>query len=156
MYDCVYFCAFLIVHEVGRYLKNSFFCMNTWWFMYPYPFVSVPSHISFSIQFIHLQLTTLFNSKIMYNKVLFFACFAGFRIFSPDTVPALSTFLPGLHASDLGGRSTSWFACGGKRHYGGFWECQPRHVCHHRQVGVIIPACMNSLSINDTHSVVCK
>ncbi len=75
---------------------------------------------------------------IKFYFVLLFVSFAGFRVFSPDAVPTFPAFLPGLHASNLGGRPTRWFACGGKRHYGSFWECQSRHVCNHRQVRVII------------------
>ena len=92
---------------------------------------------------IHFPLQYVAN---YYYKLLicnfFFASFAGFRLFPPDSVPTISAFLPGLHASNPGRRPTGWFACGGGRHYGGFWERQLWHVCNHWQVRVIIPACM--------------
>lgn len=73
--------------------------------------------------------------------------FCVLRLLPADPVPTLSALLPGLHASHLGGWPTSWFACGGERHHGGFRECQPRHVCNYRQVRVINPG-MRALKRN--------
>lgn len=75
--------------------------------------------------------------------LLLFPSFGVLRLLPADPVPTLSALLPGLHASHLGGWPTSWFACGGERHHGGFRECQPRHVRNYRQVRVIIPACVH-------------
>ena len=126
-------CPFMIVHEVLHKLScfaliydNS--CTRTVHF---YPFVSV-------------FFTNFFIS-------VFVLSLAGFRLFSPDTVPTLPAVLPGLHASDLSGWPTSWYACGGKRHCGGFWECQPRHVCNHRQVRVIIHGCRTQKIVNENN-----
>lgn len=75
------------------------------------------------------------NSVISGNKKIYIFFFlSGFRVFSPDIVPAVPALLPGLHASNPGGWPTGWFACSGKRHSGSFWECQPGYVRHHRSV----------------------
>lgn len=106
-----------------------------------HPFVSVLSQIVTAF----FPLPTICNcqqkiaiflcNNVLLSFLLFVSCM-GSRLFSANTVSTNPAFVSRLHASSLSWWPTCWSTCCGERHYGSFWECQPGHVCNHRQVRV--------------------
>lgn len=74
-------------------------------------------------------------NNVLLSFLLFVSCM-GSRLFSANTVSTNPAFVSRLHASSLSWWPTCWSTCCGERHCGSFWECQPGHVCNHRQVRV--------------------
>ena len=73
---------------------------------------------------------------IIFFQHTFFLCCILSRLLPTDALPPHAAILPGLHASHSIGRSTCRSARGGEGRGRGLRECEPGHVCHHRQVRV--------------------